>query len=130
MDYREIAFLVGRVLLALYFIRGAYAHFDKVDMLGGYAASKGVPAAKAGVVISGVLLLIGGLSLLLGRDVEIGLWCLVAFLVPVTLLMHQYWKIQDPMARMSESINFWKNVALLGAVLMLMSLPMGWSYTL
>jgi uncharacterized membrane protein YphA (DoxX/SURF4 family) len=50
-----------------------------------------------------------------------GLIALVLFLVPVTFIMHAFWKIQDPMAKMGETINFTKNIALLGAVLILLA---------
>jgi len=49
-----------------------------------------VPAAKGGVVLSGVLIIVGGLSVMLGYHVWIGLACIVAFLVPITFLMHNY----------------------------------------
>ena len=35
-------------------------------------------------------------------------------------MMHAFWKVQDPMAKMSERVNFTKNMALLGAALILL----------
>jgi len=46
---------------------------------------------------------------------------LVLFLLPVTYMMHAFRKIQDPMVKMGEMVNFMKNHALLGAVLILLS---------
>jgi putative oxidoreductase len=46
---------------------------------------------------------------------------LVLFLIPVTFIIHPFWKIQDPAAKMGEMINFTKNLALLGAVLILLA---------
>ena len=76
---------------------------------------------KFSVAFSGLLLLIGGLSVLVDVLPVVGLVALVLFLLPVTFIMHQFWKVQDPMARMGEMINFTKNLALLGAVLMLLA---------
>jgi putative oxidoreductase len=45
----------------------------------------------------------------------------VLFLVPVTIMIHPFWKVQDPAAKMGEMINFTKNLALLGAVLMMLA---------
>lgn len=130
MEYKEILFLVGRALLAFYFLRAGFNHFKHLSMMSGYAGSKGIPSPKAAVAGSGLLLLAGGLSFLTGRFVEWGVLCLVLFLVPVTVMMHAYWKVADPMAKMGESVNFWKNVAVLGSVLMLLAIPQPWQYML
>ncbi len=78
-----------------------------------------MPAAKAGVLASGVLALVGGLSILLGVYPDLGALLLVLFLIPVTFLMHAFWKETDPMTKQTENIAFLKNVGLLGAALLL-----------
>lgn len=130
MDYYGALFLIGRVLLGGYFLRSAYNHLVNTQQLMGYAGSKGVPAPKVAVLGSGLLLLLGGLGILLGRYVDWAVLALVLFLVPVTFKMHAYWKATDPMQKMGDQVNFWKNVALLGAVLMLLMLPEPWLYSL
>jgi putative oxidoreductase len=85
-------------------------------MMAGYAQSKGVPSAKAAVSGSGMLLGIGGLSILFNVYLTIGLIAPVLFLIPVTLMMHAFWKNQDPGARTGETVNFAKEIVLLGAV--------------
>lgn len=130
MDLNTTLFVVGRVLLGGYFLMSAWNHFAHSAMLSGYAGSKGVPAAKGAVLVSGLLLLAGGLGILTGRYTVWALWALVLFLMPVTFMMHQYWKVQDPMMKMGERVNFMKNMALLGAVLMLMSLSLPWAASL
>lgn len=92
-----------------------------LDMMSGYAKSKGAPLPKLSVAVSGLLLLGGGLSVLFNILPGIGLVALVLFLIPVTFIMHAFWKIQDPMAKMHEMVNFMKNLALLGAVLILLA---------
>lgn len=84
---------------------------------------------KAAVIITGILLLLGGLGILLGVYVEWAILALVIFLVSVTFIMHAFWKVQEPNMRMSEMVHFMKNLALLGALLMLLSIPM-WPYPL
>lgn len=126
----EYLFLVGRVLFAIFFLNSARGHFTNADMMAGYAASKGVPAAKLGVLGTGVLLLLGGLGIILGLWVQWALLCLVVFLVPTSLMMHAYWKVTDPAARMAERMNFLRNVALLGAVIMFYFIPTPWQLSL
>ena len=119
-------FLLGRVLLGGYFIMNGYNHIKNLTMLTGYAQSKGVPMPKLAVFFTGLLLLLGGAGVLLGVYVECAVLFLSIFLVGVTFQMHQYWKIADQNARMGEEINFKKNLALLGAVLMLLAVPLPW----
>jgi hypothetical protein len=45
-------------------------------------------------------------------------------------MMHQFWKVADPMARMGEEINFYKNMGLTGAILMLLAIPQPWMWTI
>ena len=129
MTYFDFLFLVGRLLLGGYFIISGINHFTKLVMLEGYTQSKGVPMSKAAVIITGVLLLLGGLGILFGVYVEWAILALVIFFVPVTFVMHAFWKVQEPNMRMSEMVHFMKNLALLGALLMLLSVPM-WPYPL
>lgn len=109
-------FLVGRLLFGGYFIFNAYNHFAHLSILSGYAQSKGIPGAKLAVAGSGVLLALGGLSIIFNILPLAGLAAPALFLLPVTLIMQPFWKIQDPMARIGEMVNFTKNMALLGAV--------------
>lgn len=123
MDY---VFLLGRILFGGFFIVGGINHFRHLGMMSGYAASKGVPAAKVAIVFSGLLILFGGLCVVVGWKPQIGLVCIMLFLLPVTFMMHAYWTETDPMQQMSQRVNFQKNVALLGAALMMLSIPLPW----
>ena len=121
-------FLLGRILFAAHFLRSAYQHFANHAALTGYAQSKGVPMPGIAVAGSGLLLIVGGLGVLLGVYVPWALAALILFLIPVTFMMHAYWKVADPMAKMADQVNFWKNVSLLGAALMMLAVPLPWSY--
>jgi uncharacterized membrane protein YphA (DoxX/SURF4 family) len=61
---------------------------------------------------------------------EIGLVLVVLFLLVVTPVMHDFWNVTDPGQRLGEQINFEKNAALMGAALMMLSLPRPWPYSL
>jgi putative oxidoreductase len=127
MDY---IFLFGRILLGGFFIYNAVSHFMGLNMMSGYAASKGVPAPKLAVAGSGILLLIGGLSILLGYQPMIGIAAIALFFVSVTPTMHAFWTITDPQSKMAERVNFTKNMAILGATLMLVAIPQPWPLSL
>ncbi|MCS7170596.1 MAG: DoxX family protein, partial [Candidatus Kapabacteria bacterium] len=91
-----------------------------------YAAAKGVPAPVVMVYLGGVLLLVGAVTILLGVHVPLGVAALLVFLVPVTLWVHNFWSVHDPVQRMVEMVQFTKNVALIGATLLLLAIPEQW----
>lgn len=108
----------------------AYSHICKAGSMIGYAQSKGVPFPKVATIGSGIFLLLGGLGTILGIYVHIALSVIVVFFLIVTFKMHAFWKVQDPTQRMMEHIQFMKNMAILGATLMLFALPLPWMFSL
>lgn len=128
-DYTEVLFLIGRVLFGGYFVMSGLTHYIKTDMLAGYAQSKGVSSPRVAVLGSGLLLLAGGLGVLLGAYVQWAVLALALFLVPISFKMHAFWAETEPM-RMSDQVNFMKNMALLGGALMLLMIPGPWPYSL
>jgi uncharacterized membrane protein YphA (DoxX/SURF4 family) len=126
----EFIFLLSRLILGLYFLFNAFNHFTKLAMLAEYAKSKNVPMPKLAVIFTGFLLLIGGISILLGIYIEIGVLALTIFFLPVTFIMHNFWQIQDPQMKMMEMINFSKNIAIWAGVLLLLFVPQPWIYSL
>jgi uncharacterized membrane protein YphA (DoxX/SURF4 family) len=124
------AFLVGRILAGCYYLMSAFRHFSDTRALAQYTAAHGVPLPTLAVLVAGVLLLIGGLSLLLGVFPRLGVTALVLFLVPVTLIMHAFWADRDLTQWQSDIVNFSKNIALLGSSLMFLAVPRPWPYSL
>lgn len=123
----EYLFVVGRILYGGYFLKAGLNHFQSLQVLSGYAGMKGVPAPKLAVMFSGLLILLGGTSVLLGVYPSIGLGLIVLFLVPVSLMMHTFWSDADPNMKMNNQVNFEKNFALVGAALMLLMVPQPWA---
>jgi len=107
--------LLGRFLFALIFLLAAPSHFSQQTIA--FATSQGVPLAHFAVPASGILALLGGLSILLGYRVKFGAWLIVLFLLPVTFMMHKFWGISDPVAAQTQMVMFMKNIALVGSAL-------------
>jgi putative oxidoreductase len=118
----DVVVLIGRILFAALFVVSAVGHFTQTDAMTGYTKSKGVPAARLAVLLGGVLLALGAVSILLGLWPDLGALLLVVFLVPTALLMHPFWKETDPQAKQMEQVQFFKDTALAGASLMLFAL--------
>jgi uncharacterized membrane protein YphA (DoxX/SURF4 family) len=125
-----IAFLVGRVIVGGFFLMSGLNHFTKHSMMTGYAKSKGTPSPALAVGGTGVILLLGGASMLLGYHPTIGAGLLVIFLVGVAFGIHNFWTVQDEQAKMGEMTNFLKNMALVGLLLMTLLIPRPWPMSL
>jgi uncharacterized membrane protein YphA (DoxX/SURF4 family) len=126
----NILFLAGRIIVGGFFLMNGFNHFAKLDMMAQYAKSKGTPAPALAVGGSGVLLLLGGASLLLGYHPTIGAALLVVFLLGVSFHMHNFWAVQDQQAKLGEMVNFLKNMAILGFLLMTIAIPRPWPMSL
>ncbi|HEY2811720.1 MAG TPA: DoxX family protein [Rhabdochlamydiaceae bacterium] len=109
--------LVGRIFYSALFIAGSLGHFKRETI--DFAALQGVPWAAILVPLSGLIGFLGGLSILIGFKARGGAWLIVVFLVPVTLMMHAFWKIDDGGESSLQKIMFMKNLALLGAALLM-----------
>jgi uncharacterized membrane protein YphA (DoxX/SURF4 family) len=77
-----------------------------MKMMVGYSQSKKIPLANIAVPVTGLMLIAGGLSYLLDFHVTLGSLILIAFLLPTSFLMHNFWAIEDPMQKMGENVNF------------------------
>jgi putative oxidoreductase len=119
-------FLLGRLIFGGFFVFNGINHFRNQEGMSQYAAAKGVPAADTAIPVSGALLLAGGLSVMAGLKPRQGLAALLGFLVPVTLTMHRFWEVEEPQQRMNEMINFSKNLALIGATMMMLQIEHPW----
>ncbi len=109
--------LPGRILYSAIFIVAAPGHFTAKTIA--FAAGKGVPMASIAVPLSGVIAFLGGLSILLGYRAKFGAWLIVLFLVPVTIMIHNFWAIADPVQAQIQHVNFMKNLSMLGAALLI-----------
>lgn len=119
-------FLLGRLIFGGYFIASGISHFKNKGQMTQYTAAKHVPKPGAAVIGTGVALIAGGASILLGLKPKLGAAGLAGFLVGVSPVMHDFWKQEDPQQRMNETINFMKNMALAGSAIALMAVEEPW----
>jgi putative oxidoreductase len=118
----KASYLLGRMIFGGYFLYAGIHHIQESEAMAQYTASKGIPAPELAVKATGIALIAGGTSVLLGLKKEWGAAAIAGFLVGVSPLMHDFWKQEDPQRRQNEMINFGKNMALLGASLALMGM--------
>lgn len=111
---------LGSIIFGAYFFISGFNHFKNEKMLTGYAKSKGLPSPRLAVLGTGALMMIGGLGFIFRNYQQESVILLLIFLIPTTFMMHQFWKVSDPMHKMNDQINFMKNLALIGALLMML----------
>jgi putative oxidoreductase len=118
--------LAGRAILGGFFIYNAFNHFRNREALTEYARAKDVPMPDVAVTATGVMMLLGGLSLLTGAKPKVGAGLVTTFLAGVSPMMHGFWREPDQAARMQESIHFMKNMAIAGGALFAGAMPEPW----
>ncbi len=126
----QIGFLIGRIILGLYLLSSGISGVVNQSMMAQAAASKGVPAASAAVIIAHLLLLVAGVCFLTGLRPHWGVVAMVIFFVPVTFIMHNFWAETSPQGRLLQMLNFTKNMAIMASSLMFLAIPRPWAYSL
>jgi|ERR671919_3093898 uncharacterized membrane protein YphA (DoxX/SURF4 family) len=117
----DAVFLVGRIFFVLAFLfSGSTIHLLKARQGIEYARMYRVPAPEIAVPVSGVMAVLGGLSVALGVWGDLGALLLLAFLLPVAFYMHAFWKETDPQQRANQMAHFLKNVSMAGGALALL----------
>jgi putative oxidoreductase len=111
-------------------VDGKFQPLQEPQLQSEYAKARGTPSPKLAVGGAGVILLLGGLSMLLGVYPVVGIILLIIFLLGVSFQMHAYWKVDDAQMKQIDMINFTKNLALVGALLMFLLLPHPWPMSL
>jgi putative oxidoreductase len=91
----NIAFLVGRIVFSGYWLMASFNHFKNLNYMSEYAKARGTPSPKVAVAGTGVILLAGGLSMLLGVYRVVGIILLIVFLLGVSFQIHSFWKVDD-----------------------------------
>ncbi len=116
----EIVLLVGRAIFGLYWVSAAVQNLIGLEKGAPSAGAKGVPHPKLSLVATAPLLIISGICITLGFYAGIASIALIAFLVPASIFRHHFWDVPDPEEAIGERRNFEKNIALIGALLLIL----------
>ena len=118
----NVVLFIGQLLFAALFITSGMGHFAKLEAMTGYAQYKRLPAAKLGVMASGLFFLVGGILIVIGTYIDLGALLIAITLVLAAVIFHNFWKETDANTKMQETIAFNKDISLAGAALMLFAL--------
>lgn len=113
----RLVVVLGRILMGQIFLLAGIHKIMDWQGMSAYMASQGMPWIP--FFLTGAMLVetLGGLSLILGIQPRIGALVLTAFLIPATLIFHDFWTLEDPQ-RSLQMIMFQKNLAIMGGLLL------------
>lgn len=111
----SFSLLIGRILLSLIFILAGVGKFMDYEGTAQYMASKGMTMIPVFLYSAAVVELLGGLALLIGYKIRIAAIVLILFLIPTTLIFHDFWNV-DVIAKQLQMILFLKNLAIMGGL--------------
>ena len=112
--------IAGRVFLSLIFILSGLGKLFHFHDSAAVMAAKGMPAASLFLAGAITFEIVGGLSVLTGFKARWAALALVVFLIPTTLIFHNFWAFQG-MAQQEQMANFLKNISIMGGLLLLAS---------
>jgi putative oxidoreductase len=116
----DVVFLARRILFALIFIAsGMMGHLVGRREAVEYARTYNAPAPDVMVPLSGVAIILGGLSIAFGVLADIGALIVATFVLSVAPIMHAFWKEQDPQQQQNQMAHFMKNMAMLEGALVI-----------
>lgn len=121
---RPLTALLGRFALAAIFLVSGAAKLTDVAGTAAHMSSAGIPYAETLAMFIGVAEILGGLSLAFGALTRLGALGLVLFLIPTTLLFHDFWTFEGA-ERRTQLVSFLKNLGLAGGLLVLLSFGPG-----
>lgn len=110
--------LIGRILMSSVFIASGFGKIAAFSMEEGMLAAKHMPMPAVAMGIALVVEVVGGLMILFGLGTRFTAWILFLYLIPTTLLFHNFWAFQG-MDRIDPMIHFEKNLAIMGGLLIL-----------
>lgn len=126
-SYANPAMFLGRIFLALLFVVSGIGKITGYAGTAALMASKGLPMVEILLPLTIAVELGGGLMLAMGWKTRWAAAALFLFLIPTTLIFHQFWGI-DPKLMQMQKVNFLKNVAIMGGMLMVLAIGAGgWS---
>ena len=119
--------LVGRILMAWFFIIPGFGKLTGFAGAVGYAQSAGMPMPEVGVAVGLAIEILGGLALLVGFKTRYAAALLAFFTLVATVIFHAYWKVPAEAVQVTQLL-FNKNIAIVGGLLALAAFGAGaWS---
>jgi putative oxidoreductase len=116
MNNDKWGLVLGRLLMSVIFLLSGAGKLMQFTGTATMMAGKGIPLATVALAITLLIEVGGGLALLIGFKVRYIAPIMALWLVPVTLVFHNFWAYQGA-DQQNQMANFLKNVAIMGGLL-------------
>ena len=120
----NVAPLIGRILLSQIFLMSGIHKITAWDQTAASMTKEGMVAVPILLVGATVFEIAGGLSVLLGWRAKLGAFALIVFLIPTTLIFHDFWTYEGQQQQM-QMAHFMKNLAIMGGLLVVLGYGAG-----
>jgi putative oxidoreductase len=121
---KDVAALVGRLLLAFMFVVAGFGKIKGYDGTAGYMASAGLPMVAILLPLTILVEFGGGIALAIGWKARWVALALAVFTLLASLTFHNFWAMK-PEAVMTNTLFFYKNMAVIGGMLMVFAFGPG-----
>lgn len=121
---RSRTILIGRILLGTIFLLSGIEKLMNWSGTAAFMESEGLPAVPLLLALAMAAEIIGSLSILTGTFARAGAVVLLAFLIPTTLIMHDFWAFEGA-ERQMQMVNFLKNLSIMGGLLLVIGAGAG-----
>jgi putative oxidoreductase len=113
---RPTTALFGRLALAAIFFVSGFAKLTDTTGTAAHMTQAGIGHAETLAVIAGICEIAGAIALATGFLTRLGALGLFLFLIPTTIIFHGFWNVEGA-ERMTQMVNFMKNLAIGGGLL-------------
>lgn len=119
---RNLTDLLGRMLLSFIFLYEAYDIASYVHHTKGVMTQYGIVWRQEMLIYGAITFLaLGGLMILSGYRARLGAFLLLLYWLPITCIVHAFWKHPPGDTHRWEAIKFMQNIAIAGGLLMVMA---------
>lgn len=113
----DFCILAARILIGITFVQSGWpkllSYGDTVNGL----VHRGVPDFFA--YLAPAVEFFGGLAVMFGLVTSYAALLMLLFTIAATITAHRFWEYADPAQYRAQSINFWKNISMMGGMVLL-----------
>ncbi len=117
--------LAGRLLMGIYFILPGISKINDFAGTSAYMEKHDVPMVSALLVVTIIIQLAAGGALIVGFKGKYAAFLLAGLTLVISIFMHNFWVMEEGLARGHELQNFFKNMGIMAGLLMVAGIGTG-----
>jgi putative oxidoreductase len=117
--------LLGRFLMGGYFILPAISKINNYTGTSAYMEQHNVPMVSVLLVVTIIVQFVAGAAIIVGFKGKMSAFILAGLTLVISLFMHNFWGMEDGLARSHELQNFFKNMGIMAGLLIVTGLGTG-----